>query len=265
MANSTLVQQDPWGHLKAYTRARIALGRTGVSLPTEEILQFGYAHAMARDAVHAPLDSVAFCAQLQENGFDSIQVRSAVTDRASYLLRPDLGRQLAAESLASLHTCEQTSCDLALVVGDGLSSLAVSRHALPVLIALRALLPQTLQVAPVIVAQQARVALSDQVGELLKARIVAMLVGERPGLTSPDSLGVYITYQPHVGRQDSERNCISNIRPEGLPYAEAARKVHWLLVEALRLQLSGVGLKDESEMVQVSHAQTGQLSPPTSV
>ena len=254
MADNTPVQIDSWGHLKTYTRARIALGRTGVSLPTEEILQFSYAHAMARDAVHAPLDASALSARLQQNGFESLQVGSAVPDRTSYLLRPDLGRQLAAESAALLGTTGPAGCDLALVVGDGLSSLAVTRHALPVLVALRELLPQGWRVAPVIVAQQARVALSDEIGALLKARVVAMLVGERPGLTAADSLGIYITYQPHVGRQDSERNCISNIRPEGLSYAEAARKALWLITEAMRLQLSGVGLKDQSEMVQITQS-----------
>jgi len=260
MADHKLVASDPWTHLKAFTRARIALGRSGTSLPTQEVLNFAYAHAMARDAVHAPLDVENFCEQLHAAGFATLQVQSAVPDRASYLLRPDLGRRLDAASVNRLQDDPRKGCDVALVVGDGLSSLAVSSHALAVLQALRKVFPGHWSIAPVVVATQARVALSDHVGELLQARLVVMLVGERPGLTSPDSLGIYITYEPRVGRQDAERNCISNVRPEGLNYLDAARKTCWLAGEALRLKLSGVALKDESDVAEIASAAVPALT-----
>lgn len=239
---------DPWRQLKAFTSARIALGRVGSSLPTREVLDFGMAHAMARDAVHTPLDVEAFCAELHENGFETVRVKSAAPDRASYLLRPDLGRRLSeeCESLLRASACKET--EVLFVVGDGLSSLAIANHARPLLEALCALMPASV---PVVVATQARVALSDPIGELLNARIVVMLIGERPGLSSPDSLGIYITYGPRIGLQDSERNCISNVRPEGLNYQAAARKTRWLVDEALRLRLSGIGLKDQSDVVEI--------------
>ncbi len=249
-----IARLDPWAHLRAYTAARIALGRTGISLPTDEVLGFGYAHAMARDAVHRPLDVAELRAALAEAGFDSMHVASAAPDRATYLLRPDLGRQLGAASISTLQQAADKGGDVLLVVGDGLSSLAVQRHALPLLVQLRALIPPTWRVGPVVVASQARVALSDHIAELMQARAVVMLIGERPGLSSPDSLGMYLTYAPHVGRQDGERNCISNIRPEGLGYAAAARKTYWLLQEAVRLKLSGVGLKDESDVAELVDA-----------
>jgi ethanolamine ammonia-lyase small subunit len=251
---------DPWQQLRSFTRARIALGRVGSSLPTKEVLDFGMCHAMARDAVHSPLDVGSFCDGLHASGFQTLRVTSAAPDRASYLLRPDLGRKLADESAGDLRAQVHGDCDILFVVGDGLSSLAVSNHAQSVLESLRSLLPTTWRVAPVLVATQARVALSDQIGELLHARIVVMLIGERPGLTSPDSLGIYITYAPKVGRQDSERNCISNVRPEGLNYEAAARKTLWLVKEAMRLKLSGIGLKDESDMAEIGTAKTSVLT-----
>ncbi|HSI96447.1 MAG: ethanolamine ammonia-lyase subunit EutC [Methylophilaceae bacterium] len=248
---NTPLSSDPWRQLKAFTNARIALGRVGSSLPTKEVLDFGMAHAMARDAVHTPLDAEAFCSELHASGFETVQVKSAAPDRASYLLRPDLGRRLSeeSESLLRASACKET--EILFVVGDGLSSLAITNHARPLLEALRALMPAGQCRAPVVVATQARVALSDPIGELLNARIVVMLIGERPGLSSPDSLGIYITYGPRIGRQDSERNCISNVRPEGLNYQAAARKTRWLVVEALRLRLSGIGLKDQSDVVEI--------------
>lgn len=242
---------DPWRQLRSFTSARIALGRVGSSLPTKEVLDFGMAHAMARDAVHTPLDMDQFCAALRESGFDVVCVKSAAPDRASYLLRPDLGRQLDETSIRQLQDLAHQETELLLVVGDGLSSMAVSNHARPVLEALRAQMPAKHDFR-VVVATQARVALSDAIGELLHARIVVMLIGERPGLSSPDSLGIYITYEPRVGRQDSERNCISNVRPEGLNYAAGARKTWWLVNESLRLKLSGIGLKDQSDMAEIS-------------
>lgn len=251
---------DPWQQLRNFTRARIALGRVGSSLPTKEVLDFGMCHAMARDAVHSPLNVESFCSGLLARGCPTLRVTSAVPDRAAYLLRPDLGRKLSDDSVDVLRAAAYGDCDILFVVGDGLSSLAVSNHAQPVLETLCALLPATWRTVPVVVATQARVALSDQIGELLNAKIVVMLIGERPGLTSPDSLGIYITYAPKVGRQDSERNCISNVRPEGLNYEAAARKTLWLVNEAMRLKLSGIGLKDESDMAEIGGVQVPGLT-----
>ncbi|HEX8978373.1 MAG TPA: ethanolamine ammonia-lyase subunit EutC [Parasulfuritortus sp.] len=247
MAGRDLTTPDPWRHLRSFTRARIALGRAGDSLPTDEILGFGYAHALARDAVHRPLDLAALADELKQSGFDTLNVRSAAPDRSAYLLRPDLGRELAPDSADTLRTQPEKGWDLVAVVGDGLSSLAVGRHARPLLERIRAALPQAWRFGPVVLASQARVALGDPVGELLQAKMVAVLIGERPGLTSPDSLGLYLTHAPKTGCQDSARNCISNIRPEGLGYDDAARKTVWLAKEGMRLGLTGVGLKDRSD------------------
>lgn len=250
------ITPDPWSELRVHTPARVALGRTGVSLPTHELLRFGCAHAMARDAVHVPLDAPALCEQLQAHGWPSLHVRSAAADRATYLLRPDLGRRLDEACAARLREHATTGCDIQLVVGDGLSSLAVSRHAVPLIEQIRAQAPADWRFGPVVVAEQARVALGDPIGELLRARLVAMLIGERPGLSSPDSLGVYLTWAPRSGRTDAERNCISNVRPEGLGSAQAARKLLWLCGQAMRLQLTGVQLKDLSDTPAL------QRSPP---
>lgn len=244
------VTPDPWHALRAHTPARVALGRSGVSLPTQELLRFGSAHAMARDAVHLPLDTTTLRAQLEDDGWPTLCLHSAAPDRATYLLRPDLGRRLSEASTALLaqHT-PPGGCDLLLVVGDGLSSLAAQRHAAPLLAAVRQRVPPDWRLGTVVIAEQARVALGDPIGQQLGARLVAMLIGERPGLSSPDSLGVYLTHAPRVGRSDAERNCISNIRPEGLGYAAAAHTLVWLCREALRLQCTGIGLKDESATV----------------
>jgi ethanolamine ammonia-lyase small subunit len=247
MSHDGAVTPDPWAALKAHTPARVALGRAGVSVPTQELLRFGAAHAMARDAVHLPLDAAALCDRLDADGWPTLRVHSAASDRATYLLRPDLGRRLDD---ASLHTLQQqpdaSGCDLLLVAGDGLSSLALDRHAPPLLTEVRRQAPAGWRLGPVVVAEQARVALGDPIGEALGAQLVAVLIGERPGLSSPDSLGVYLTWAPRTGRHDAERNCISNIRPEGLPYAQAAHTLWWLAQEARRRQLTGVQLKDES-------------------
>ena len=242
---------DPWAQLKNFTQARIALGRVGSSLPTKEVLDFGLAHAMARDAVHLPLDVGALEQSIQTLNYQTFRVQSRATDRASYLLRPDLGRRLHADSLAQLQALPKQAIDFLIVVGDGLSSLAVSRHVEPLLEAMKAHIPAAWNLGPVVIASQARVAIADEVAEVLGAKMVVMLIGERPGLSSPDSLGVYLTLNPHLGCSDADRNCISNVRPEGLVYAAAAKKLLWLAKEALRLQVSGVALKDESDAVQV--------------
>ena len=255
------IPPDPWCDLRAHTQARLALGRAGAALPTAELLRFGMAHAQARDAVHVPLDADALAAQLQALGGTTRQVHSAAPDRATYLLRPDLGRRLCdadAEALREVAAEGSPPIDLLLVVADGLSSLAVARQAPPLVEAIRHQAPVGWQLGPVVIARQARVALGDEVGALLGARLVAVLVGERPGLSSPDSLGIYLTWHPQVGRSDAERNCISNVRPQGLGYDAAAFKLAWLLREALRRGLSGVALKDESDLAVLE----GSPQPP---
>ncbi|HJZ42544.1 MAG TPA: ethanolamine ammonia-lyase subunit EutC [Hyphomicrobiaceae bacterium] len=240
--------RDPWAKLARWTPARIALGRAGASLPTREVLGFALAHAKARDAVHAPFDPGQIARGLAELGLDTIEVSSDATERALYLRRPDYGRRLSQVSRALLEARGGEPVDLALVVGDGLSAAAVHAHAVPLT---AAFLPHAkslkLSLGPVVIAHGARVALGDEIGSLLRARLVAMLIGERPGLSSPDSLGVYLTFAPKPGRSDAERNCISNIRAEGLSYALAAVKLAWLVREALRRSLTGVALKDESD------------------
>ncbi|MES2818377.1 MAG: ethanolamine ammonia-lyase subunit EutC, partial [Pseudomonadota bacterium] len=243
--------QAGWDELRAHTSARIALGRVGASLPTREVLRFGLAHAQARDAVHRPLDFAALRTQLQAEDFRVQQVNSDAEDRQTYLLRPDKGRRLSDACYQRL-SAEPVAPELAVVIADGLSSIAVQRHALPLLQLFRQRFDTDWTRTPVVLAEQGRVAIGDGIGEALRARLVLVLIGERPGLSSPDSLGLYLTYAPRVGTMDSQRNCISNVRPEGLPYAAAAHKLDYLVREALRLQLSGVGLKDDSNLLRVA-------------
>ena len=239
---------DPWTALRAHTAARIALGRAGNSLPTAEWLRFGVAHAMARDAVHEPLDAGLLTAQLQQQGFEPVVVvDSAAVDRGTYLRRPDLGRRLAAGSAALLSEPAAPAA-LVVVIGDGLSARAAQEHALPLLLELRPRLEADgWVVGAVVVARQARVALGDEVGALLGAAAVLVLIGERPGLSSPDSLGAYLTWAPRIGCADSQRNCVSNIRPQGLPAPAAAHRIAWLVAAARRLSATGVALKDQSD------------------
>ncbi|WP_427307635.1 ethanolamine ammonia-lyase subunit EutC [Cupriavidus sp. H39] len=240
-------EADPWQRLRRFTRARIALGRTGHSQPTDAVLAFGLAHAQARDAVHLALEVGTITAVLEAAGLPHATVHSAAPDREHYLRRPDLGRRLDQASRAQLDAARpQQAPDVVFVIADGLSALATQRHALPLLEAARQRLPHGWQVGPVVVAEQSRVALGDEIGERLGARQVVMLIGERPGLSSPDSLGIYLTYAPRLGRTDAERNCISNVRPEGLPYAQAADRLVFLLRGAAALGRSGVDLKDDS-------------------
>ncbi len=241
--------RDPWSAFSRHTPARIALGRTGASLPTAEVLKFAFAHAKARDAVHTPFDAAATGAQVRELGFETLDVTSGAVARDIYLRRPDLGRRLSPESRAALTARAPTgSIDLALVVADGLSSAAVHAQAVPFLAALKPWLAQEgWKTSPVVIAREARVALGDEVGALLNARAVLVMIGERPGLSSPDSLGLYLTFQPQVGCSDAQRNCISNVRVDGLSHAAAAFKLAWLLKEAFRRSLTGVDLKDESD------------------
>jgi ethanolamine ammonia-lyase small subunit len=243
---------DPWAHVRGLTPARVALGRTGSALPTAEVLRFALAHAQARDAVHIPLDLDLLEADIRAAGFDTLRVESAAVDRATYLARPDLGRQLSASSSARLQGRGENGVDLAVVVADGLSSPAATDHAAPLLTALSHRLGHSgVTVGPVVLATQARVALGDEIGAILRAGAVLVLIGERPGLSAPDSLGAYLTFAPRLGRTDDERNCISNIRPAGLPYDVAAFKLGWLIREAFIRQLTGVALKDTSDSLQL--------------
>lgn len=244
--------QNPWLELRRLTPARIALGRTGTSMPTSAQLDFQLAHAQARDAVHLPFDHAAISAQLDQRARQSLLLRSAATDRHSYLQRPDLGRKLSDESAQTLREHAQANpggVDLVIVVADGLSALAVHRHTLPFLERMEEQIQaEGWSVSPVILVEQGRVAVGDEIGELLGAKMVVILIGERPGLSSPDSLGLYFTYNPKVGLTDAYRNCISNVRLEGLSYGMAAHRLLYLMREACRRQLSGVNLKDEAQV-----------------
>lgn len=243
-------EPDPWAGLRTFTAARIALGRSGTSVPLREALAFRLAHAHARDAVYSTLASEQLGQELSELGLPIMQVQSQATTRQQYLQRPDLGRQLAEASRTELAGLDAGECDVAVVLADGLSATALNSHALPLLRQLAPALRQaSFRLAPLVLAEQARVALGDEVGQLLRARLVLVLIGERPGLSAPDSLGAYFTYAPRPGLTDEARNCVSNIRPAGLGYEAAAAKLAYLLNEALRRQLSGVALKDESGLL----------------
>jgi ethanolamine ammonia-lyase small subunit len=252
MDHRTPTPDNPWLALRNLTPARIALGRVGTSLPTGAQLDFQFAHAQARDAVHLAFDHASLAAQLSDRGRESLVLHSAASDRHQYLQRPDLGRRLSDDSIATLRQHAQATpggVDLAIVVADGLSALAVHRHTLPFLTRFEEqAAADGWTSAPVVLVQQGRVAVADEVGELLGARMTVMLIGERPGLSSPDSLGLYFTYAPRVGLTDAYRNCISNIRLEGLSYGMAAHRLLYLMREACRRQLSGVNLKDEAEV-----------------
>jgi ethanolamine ammonia-lyase small subunit len=228
---------DPWIALRATTRARIGLGRTGDALPVRDVLEFQLAHARARDAVHTPSDTASIARSIAP--LPSVTVRSMAPDRETYLRRPDLGRQLDPACHAEL----TGTWDAVFVVADGLSPVGVQMHAVPLLKACLDRLSGW-SVAPVVIATQARVALGDEIGALLQAELCAVLIGERPGLSVANSLGVYLTYRPRIGRRDSERNCISNIHADGLSYQAAADMLTWLMTEARSRKLTGVGLKD---------------------
>jgi ethanolamine ammonia-lyase small subunit len=230
--------KDPWARLRATTSARIGLGRVGDAMRTTDVLAFQLAHGRARDAVHTPIDIEAIASALPA---PPIIVKSQAPDRATYLRRPDLGRRLDPACRGLL---EPGGYDAVFVIADGLSASGVQLHAVPFLTACMERL-KSWNVAPVVIATQARVALGDEIAAGLGARICAMLIGERPGLSVADSLGVYLTYDPKVGRRDSERNCISNIHPAGLRYEQAAEKLVWLMTEARNRKLTGVNLKDD--------------------
>jgi ethanolamine ammonia-lyase small subunit len=238
---------DLWFRLAKLTPARIALGRTGSGLPTRETLRFALAHAQARDAVHAPFDADAMVAAVKALGLEACAVASRAESRQAYLLRPDLGRRLAAAGEATLRRLRAGPSDIAITIADGLSARAVQSHAIPVLEEfLSYARNRGWSLAPVAVASEARVALGDEVGASLGARLALVMIGERPGLSSPDSLGLYLTFDPRPGRLDGERNCLSNVHGGGMSPKEAAYKASWLIGEAFARRLTGVDLKDES-------------------
>jgi ethanolamine ammonia-lyase small subunit len=236
-----------WARLRAVTPARIGLARAGAATTTRETLVFQAAHARARDAVEASFDADGLAAAVEARGLKPLRLKSRADDLTAYLARPDLGRALDDASRARLGA-EPKGFDLVIVLADGLSARATTTHAPPLIdAALPALVSEGWRVGPAAIVERGRVAIGDEIGVGLDVALVAVLIGERPGLTAPDSLGVYLTWAPRPGRSDAERNCLSNVRPEGLPYAEAARRLVLLCREARRLKLTGVGLKDESE------------------
>jgi ethanolamine ammonia-lyase small subunit len=236
--------------LRAFTPARVGLGRTGASQQTSDLLEFQRAHALARDAVHARLEAASLIRGLHEVcDLEVVRLCSRAADRAVYLQRPDLGRKLDERSQSALQSLKRAAWELVLVVADGLSALAAERHA-PAL--LRELLPRLegWRIAPICLVEQGRVAIGDEIGAALGAQLSVVLIGERPGLSAPDSLGAYITWEPLPGRTDAERNCISNIRTEGLSYDRAAAQLGFYLAEARRCRLTGVALKDRSHQLE---------------
>jgi ethanolamine ammonia-lyase small subunit len=242
MEDNELIQSDPWSSLKAFTTARIALGRTGTAIPLKEVLAFKMAHAHARDAVYSRLDINT----LEEQLHPVTILHSRAADRYEYLQRPDKGRRLDDESIASL---KPVNADIAFILVDGLSATAVNIHAYPLLQHILPLLKE-IKIAPICLVQQGRVAIGDEIGALLNVKLTVVLIGERPGLSAADSLGAYITYAPKVGNTDEVRNCISNIREDGLQYTPAAEKIFYLVKEAMRLKLSGVALKDNHGLLK---------------
>ena len=233
--------------LRDLTPARVGLGRAGASLPTAALLEFTLDHARARDAVHAAFDAPALVAGLGALGLPAFEVRSRASNRQDYLRRPDLGRQPDQASQSLLASRNAGPCQLAIVVGDGLSPAAVKAHAIELVRRLGArLAADRIGIGHAVVATGARVALGDEIGQILAARMVVMLIGERPGLSAPDSLGAYLTFAPRTGRGDAERNCVSNIHRAGLSYDEAAFRIAWLIREGLAREITGVVLKDES-------------------
>jgi ethanolamine ammonia-lyase small subunit len=235
--------------LRDYTYARIGLGKVGVGIPLKEVLAFRTAHAAAKDALFAPFETKEIEEKLGALGLQRITLYSEASDRTTYLQRPDLGRKLDPTSkyLLEVHATSQVvQPEVVIIVSEGLSAKAVNQHAVPLISLLQKKgNPAGWVLGPVVLLHKGRVAASDPIGEIMGAKLVLMLIGERPGLSSPDSMGAYLTYQPQVGLTDERRNCVSNIRPAGLPYAFAADKLFYLISESLRKKISGVGLKDE--------------------
>jgi ethanolamine ammonia-lyase small subunit len=240
-------QSRALGDWRDLTPARVGLGRAGASMPTKALLEFTLAHARARDAVHGAFDVSGLVSGLGDLGLAPSEVSSCATSRQDYLRRPDLGRKLDQASEHALASRKRESGELAILVGDGLSPTAVNAHAVELV---RNLIPQLaadgIEIAHAVVASGARVALGDEIGAILGSRMIVMLIGERPGLSSPDSLGAYLTFAPRVGLTDADRNCVSNIHGRGIGCDEAAFRIAWLVREGLRRKITGVALKDES-------------------
>lgn len=241
---------DPWASLKGFTAARIAIGRTGDSIPLQQMLDFKLAHAHARDAVYSNLDVDVITAALQQFNTPIYKLHSKATDRQKYLKRPDYGRMLDEPSAQALQQYHQLQTGIAIIIADGLSATAINQYAVPFL---QLLIPQLLaagiKLAPINTVEQARVAIADEIGFALKAQLSLILIGERPGLTSPDSMSAYLTYNPKPGLTDESRNCISNIRPEGLSLPVAAGKLLYLITQSLQKGLTGVELKDNQGLL----------------
>lgn len=236
-----------------FTDARIGLGRAGSSIPTKRLLEFQMDHANARDAVHIPLDIAKLSSELPQK-YGILVLESMALDRPIYLQKPDFGRRLNSSSVSKidryLEQSKQKEFSVVVVIADGLSSTAVQKHAsMMARLLCDSLGSKGYSIAPICIVNQGRVAVGDEIGELLGADLLVLMIGERPGLSSPDSLGIYYTYKPKVGLQDASRNCISNVRPEGLSFQGAIEKLIWLIDESIRIQQSGVMLKDESEAI----------------
>lgn len=240
-----IIITDDWSKLRNLTQARISLGRVGVAIPLTETLNFRMAHANARDAVYSNLSLSMLHDNISQLGLDCVDVQSLVSNRDEYLRRPDLGRSLCDDSVKLLESLNSSAVDIAIVVSDGLSATAVNENCISLLEKLQFINSKfQYSWSPIVIVQNGRVAIADEIAYLFKARIVLHLIGERPGLTSYNSLGAYITYQPRKGLTDESRNCISNIRKEGLPIDIAAQKIIYMINESLRKGISGVHLKD---------------------
>ena len=243
-------QEDPLSSLKEFTAARIAIGRTGASIPLKQSLAFKLAHAHARDAVYSELDIDNLSADLKQFDLSIIQLHSQASYREQYLQRPDLGRQLNEESISELKDYSANINDVVIIIADGLSAAAVNSNAIGLL---KVLIPQLqatgLKLSPICLVKQGRVAIADDIGMHLNAKLSLILIGERPGLSSADSMGAYLTFDPKTGLTDESRNCISNIRPHGLNFKSASKKIFYLVQEAFRRKLSGVRLKDNAGLL----------------
>jgi ethanolamine ammonia-lyase small subunit len=250
MKSKSPIINNPWRQLRRYTDARIGLGRAGISQTTNTHLQFQLDHANARDAIHIPLDTGLIAEGLLALEISSIVLNSRAENRTVYLQRPDLGRRLdciSIETIKSYKNQLSDSVDAVIVLADGLSSTAVQRHSIKLTEKIRkGFIAQKMVVAPICIVEQGRVAIGDEIGELFNAKLIVMIIGERPGLSSPDSLGIYYTYMPKLGLTDVNRNCISNVRPAGMSVEVATNKIFWLINESLKRRISGVNLKDKS-------------------
>jgi ethanolamine ammonia-lyase small subunit len=249
--NPSIHHSDPWQVLNRFTSARIALGRAGMSLTTKAHLEFQLAHARARDSVNEPLDFKELARQLRSDDIETLSLNSRAPDRPTYLQRPDKGRLLdrPSEEKLSAAAGNIAPADIVFVIVDGLSSMAIERHARRFIRqALRKLRAIEYAIAPVCLVRQGRVAIGDHIGQILSAKMSVVLIGERPGLSSPDSMGIYFTWSPRLGLTDADRNCISNIHAKGLSYDIALQKLTFLITEAGRLKLSGVRLKEDTQL-----------------